>query len=198
MHLPIFFDDAESTTPDFIPLENDLFEKDEEPSIDIAIKAYKEIVCEVSELRLQQKKLLELKAETKRKVVAFDKAAHALEELLEYQEDNAEVYMALRALRNIDYKSILSVGHAMSKAASSKARECRLKMEILQSSLDDIHVEQDTTHLHQCPICYEKKICRVFNPCGHTSCDDCVQRIDRGSCYMCRMPITSIIKIYTN
>jgi ribosomal protein L37AE/L43A len=209
MHLPSFFEDAESSsTPDFIPLENDLYE-DEQPSVDVAIKAYKEIVYEITELREQQKKLLDIKSDIKKKVIAFDQSTHALIDILKYllQKDCplqihdkvcGDISLALHALQNIDIYPILQAGPAISKAASIKSQESRMKMDILQTSLEDIQVQQDSTHMHQCPICYEHKISRVLNPCGHTACEHCIEFVDRGACYMCRAPIDSVIKIYTN
>jgi hypothetical protein len=45
-----------------------------------------------------------------------------------------------------------------------------------------------------CPICYENKLNRCCDPCGHTYCDKCIKTAN--NCYICKKYINKTIKIY--
>ena len=48
-----------------------------------------------------------------------------------------------------------------------------------------------------CTICMENAISVTFDPCGHTLCSSCGDRISRqNTCCFCHQPITRMIRIY--
>jgi hypothetical protein len=51
-----------------------------------------------------------------------------------------------------------------------------------------------------CPVCLTNKITKYLNPCGHTCCDECVEKFcfNSNNCFICRKNITSSGDIYIN
>lgn len=46
---------------------------------------------------------------------------------------------------------------------------------------------------HECVICMDNPIDRVFVPCGHTACGLCSEKLRNKNCHMCRKKILNII-----
>jgi hypothetical protein len=46
---------------------------------------------------------------------------------------------------------------------------------------------------HACPICYDKEVDVYCDPCGHTFCEKCIKS---QFCYLCRIKIKKIGKLY--
>ena len=57
----------------------------------------------------------------------------------------------------------------------------------------------ETTPLPWCPICYVKPIAAVAQPCGHTYCAGCCEKVTRSrkkECFMCRKRCSSSIRLH--
>ena len=52
-----------------------------------------------------------------------------------------------------------------------------------------------------CCICFKQEPTHCMDPCHHVLCYDCANKCLRSSarkCFVCRQPVTSIFKVYTN
>lgn len=47
-----------------------------------------------------------------------------------------------------------------------------------------------------CPVCFEREVCMVMVPCGHTYCDACSKYDYRAKCPQCRQTINSRVKMF--
>lgn len=67
-------------------------------------------------------------------------------------------------------------------------------MSILKLATSEL---SDQQHLmsHACPICFGTDVEEVFDPCGHTSCRSCSEKLS-STCPVCRSNVTRKIKIY--
>lgn len=48
-----------------------------------------------------------------------------------------------------------------------------------------------------CPICMTKIVDSVIIPCGHTACQECLNKCDM-KCFICRQDVTNINKLFIN
>ena len=55
-----------------------------------------------------------------------------------------------------------------------------------------------------CTVCMTKPVNKYFNPCGHTCCSECIDRIKeyeghhRLTCLICRVNVMDVRNIYFN
>jgi uncharacterized coiled-coil protein SlyX len=49
-----------------------------------------------------------------------------------------------------------------------------------------------------CSICYEHKVNRVYDGCGHTVCEGCLDRINQKQCHVCRANFNRALTLYLN
>ena len=49
---------------------------------------------------------------------------------------------------------------------------------------------------NECKICMEKQKNVVLVPCGHTMCDGCAQKFQKGQCPTCRTRVSSTQKFF--
>ena len=48
-----------------------------------------------------------------------------------------------------------------------------------------------------CSICVERTVDSFLNPCGHTACNICIEKMNNlNGCFICRMPIINTKKLY--
>lgn len=63
---------------------------------------------------------------------------------------------------------------------------------VASAQIDDaIREKKDAQDSLVCAICLENKVDRVLIPCGHIYCGECVERLPRPSCPICRQHIAS-------
>jgi len=76
-----------------------------------------------------------------------------------------------------------------------------LEVENLLSKIEELHrsmlVESRQSTVAEddlCPICYDKPISAVFNPCGHKSCRACITMhlYNSKECFFCKTNIDNI------
>jgi hypothetical protein len=49
-----------------------------------------------------------------------------------------------------------------------------------------------------CSVCYEHRVNRVYDGCGHTVCCGCLDRINQKQCHVCRANYTRALTLYLN
>ena len=66
---------------------------------------------------------------------------------------------------------------------------------IFREFVQMMRVVQSNENEPLCTICLENMVTHCLNPCGHTYCETCLKR-QVSSCFMCRAPMTSRVKLY--
>ena len=66
---------------------------------------------------------------------------------------------------------------------------------LIKMGIQDIVKPEDMTK-KMCPVCFDKEVCMVMIPCGHTYCDTCSNYDYRAKCPQCRATINSRVKMY--
>lgn len=66
---------------------------------------------------------------------------------------------------------------------------------LIQMGIQDL-VKPDDITKKMCPVCFDKEVCMVMVPCGHTYCDACSKYDYRAKCPQCRATINSRVKMY--
>lgn len=66
---------------------------------------------------------------------------------------------------------------------------------LIQMGIQDIVKPEDMVK-KMCPVCFDKEVCMVMIPCGHTYCDLCSNYDYRAKCPQCRATINSRVKMY--
>lgn len=57
-------------------------------------------------------------------------------------------------------------------------------------------VLRSTTSEYSCPVCMIRPVGKFIIPCGHTFCSDCVSKMQRHECYMCRMRVDRVQPLF--
>ena len=57
-------------------------------------------------------------------------------------------------------------------------------------------VKPEDVNKKMCPVCFEREVCMVMVPCGHTYCDACSKYDYRAKCPQCRQTINSRVKMF--
>lgn len=66
---------------------------------------------------------------------------------------------------------------------------------LIKTGIEDI-IKPDDMNKKMCPVCYDKEVCMVMIPCGHTYCDMCSGIEFRSKCPQCRATINSRVKMF--
>ena len=66
---------------------------------------------------------------------------------------------------------------------------------LIQMGVEDI-VKPEDMNKKMCPVCFDKEVCMVMIPCGHTYCEACSRYDYRAKCPQCRATINSRVKMY--
>ena len=66
---------------------------------------------------------------------------------------------------------------------------------VIQMGIEEI-VKPEDMKKKMCPVCFDKEVCMVMVPCGHTYCDPCSRYDYRAKCPQCRATINSRVKMY--
>ena len=66
---------------------------------------------------------------------------------------------------------------------------------VIKTSIEEI-VKPENINKKMCPVCFDKEVCMVMIPCGHTYCDACSKYDYRAKCPQCRATINSRVKMY--
>lgn len=66
---------------------------------------------------------------------------------------------------------------------------------LVQLGIKDI-IKPEDIQKKMCPVCFEREVCMVMIPCGHTYCDECSKYDYRAKCPQCRATINSRVKMY--
>jgi len=87
--------------------------------------------------------------------------------------------------------------HRMEELKHSISRWMR-RMVIAKKLISTEDVTSNESN-HKCPTCVDKEVNHCIKTCGHTFCEECVQKI-RNECFVCRKFCVKpdIIKIYFN
>ena len=66
---------------------------------------------------------------------------------------------------------------------------------LIKTGIEGI-IKPDDMIKKMCAVCYEREVCMVMVPCGHTYCDQCSKYDYRSKCPQCRATINSRVKMY--
>lgn len=64
-------------------------------------------------------------------------------------------------------------------------------------SVSDLYRTIKGTMVHKgCPVCLVKSVSHFFLPCGHTFCEQCMFKINRSKCFLCKKQIDGIKPLF--
>ena len=101
--------------------------------------------------------------------------------------DNIVKKLDLSQFKMIEYKYIINI-----ESIESELQKVTAELYYLHNSISSYLSIQ---HPCICTICLESKIEYFIDPCGHTLCNNCKNKMNE-SCYYCRSKINTIRKLY--
>lgn len=107
-----------------------------------------------------------------------------------YEKSQAQGYE--RAQTKIDALLIKISGQRSSHKKSVASSRHSEKTQTQKKSLP----KEKGTEVPECSICLDKKLNRVFIPCGHTTCETCAERLVGKACPMCKKLINQAIPLF--
>jgi len=100
-------------------------------------------------------------------------------------------HVALRLLELLPRRKLVVLGASEFQKISATAKEVRSKRN--HSEIGDSGDHFITTC---CAICMDRKKDIALIPCGHTFCQQCVNRADMKICSICRQPVSSTLRLH--
>lgn len=97
--------------------------------------------------------------------------------------------------------NVAGVYNALSKEVQQGQEALRGQMQVHVRHLHQLsrvfHIVKNASVFYTCPICLAQDVEYFLNPCGHTFCKTCTDKIQR-HCYMCRAEYAQIMRLYVN
>jgi len=139
------------------------------------------------------------------------------ESVLKFQTSHSILIILCKAysLESIDgiHKKYMELAEDYRNVQIKIRKEIVSKRVALEASLDDVStklnsirklvltgvqelVKPEDVNKKMCPVCFEREVCMVMVPCGHTYCDACSKYDYRAKCPQCRQTINSRVKMY--
>ena len=82
----------------------------------------------------------------------------------------------------------------MNKNILNANRETNSQVNMNIASLESLCDTQEVSH--PCSLCYSSDIDTAINPCGHTFCSKCIDKLSEKKCPHCNLSFNSVLKIY--
>jgi len=198
--LPTFFDHGDG---ELIPMEftNSLFEHTTTSDV------YDDIHSELEEKRQEHKKLMSIRTTARKKIHAYEMSLAELRQFLvechrepsmkDLVPDILDVLSTIPT--DIDSTIVGQFRTTLHGMVLKYTRDLRQRIHMLQDVLHDMRhqIGSDDMPVGTCPICYDAAVSHCLTPCGHCLCDACLERdTARERCFMCRTPVSQIIKLY--
>jgi hypothetical protein len=108
-------------------------------------------------------------------------------EIKEHLIDSNEIINIKNFINNIDVK--IYELEELIKLNNNKIRSFK---KLVSKCISD---EEKIKKKNACSVCVTKKINICLNPCGHTFCSNCIEKMNH-NCAMCRQPFISKIKMF--
>ena len=159
----------------------------------IFLKEYIKVQEDFLKTELKFKKNIE---KTKKDVKLLNSAIEYTKILTnEYIKDSGDdIVKRIKEIGNIINKS--NETYLIKKDYLEKRKNLNKYLDIIKS----MNLNTNNT----CSVCMTKPVNKYFNPCGHTCCSDCIDRIreyegnNRLTCLICRVNIMDVRNIYFN
>ena len=68
-------------------------------------------------------------------------------------------------------------------------------LDIYKNAIDSCDTHKKTLSKYNCTVCYEKEVNMCIQPCGHTFCASCTEKITN-RCFACNGTVTAKMKMY--
>jgi len=82
----------------------------------------------------------------------------------------------------------------MNKNILNANRETNSQVNMNIASLESLCDTEEVSH--PCSLCYSSDIDTAINPCGHTFCSKCIDKLSEQKCPHCSIAFNSVLKIY--
>ena len=154
-------------------------------SFNNSITLFKTIVCEL------YREYSTLEPELKKKKDLFEKFTQCVKnftQLINKVEMDDQQFKDIIENKIINYYQKLQI-----EEYEEKYNNCIKKLLYLKNSIDNFKTVQNN---YICPICFENNVDCFIDPCGHTLCSDCLTKIGKSICHVCRNEVTHYKKIY--
>ena len=107
---------------------------------------------------------------------------------MELAKDYNEVQGTIR-------KEIMTKRSALEKELDIVSTKLNSIRKLILTGIEEL-VKPDDMTKKMCPVCFEREVCMVMVPCGHTYCDACSKYDYRAKCPQCRQTINSRVKMF--
>lgn len=187
---------------------NDLLSEPEPEPEPIIEKSNNELLVEKYEIFLKeyikvQEDFLKTEQKFKKNIEKTKKDVKLLNSAIEYTKILTNEY--IKDSGDDIVKRIKEIGNIINKNNETYLikKDYLEKRKNLNKYLDIIKSMNLNTN-NTCSVCMTKPVNKYFNPCGHTCCSDCIDRIreyegnNRLTCLICRVNIMDVRNIYFN
>lgn len=123
-----------------------------------------------------------------------------------YNNLNVPELTSLHSLHNKENKALISEDiitplSLLAKKIEAKSSLVSIDVNHLRNKLSNFQkIITNTSQINSsnllCSICYINKISHCLNPCGHTFCENCINKMSLRKCAGCRTIYTSSIKLF--
>ena len=124
---------------------------------------------------------------------------------------NLIYYLKKNIDRGFENQSLFEIGPSF--MGKKPGQQITIICGIKKEDLTDIYVIKKVNNFNQCnicPLCFEKTVDHFIDPCGHTFCKDCIQKLrknkeldlyeigrnDNSQCCFCKEKIKTIRQLY--
>eukprot|EP00121_Abeoforma_whisleri_P011752 Awhi_evm1s10850 len=97
----------------------------------------------------------------------------------------------------IDSNNSYNTGNIKSKSNSNRNNKYNIDYNFILSNVLFTATEVEEIEGELCNICYTFVIDRIFEPCKHTSCDQCISRhlLNDPCCFFCKEKVVNVREI---
>jgi hypothetical protein len=137
----------------------------------------------------------------------YQKLSDELEKLYKLKEeyisfyDNFEITIEMDCSKEEDNKWILieKIIHEkkeLLKENNKQISQLQYDIRLLKTLISETDLYSENKISTICCICMEKEIGFSINPCGHTFCENCCDKIYNNKCFVCRKDVAFTTKLF--
>ena len=189
-------------------------------NVDDFIQEEEKVFNMINKAKISIKQIREKKDEITKNITEYEEYRNYCEELLDGIEKLSKIYNKINDKFNCEIDNNIDFSNFIPKASiiennilngikqlqtnidnlifdkKEELKVCYKKIDNFKSMVRKcFENEEEICKKNKCSICVTYTINSCLNPCGHTFCSNCINKM-KNKCAMCRNNINSVIKIY--